>query len=85
MSDTVEAGEKQFEEAITSGRALKRLQKMFIKQGVSAEVAEALCRFEAFPEYDPAYEKVYKTTFKNIKNNFKCFNTEWPAKRERVL
>lgn len=57
MSDTVEAGEKQFEEAITSGRALKRLQKMFIQQGVSAEMAEALCRFEAFPEYDPAYEK----------------------------
>lgn len=56
MADTMEAGEKQLEEAIASGRALKHLRQMLVRQGTSAEVADALCRFEAFPEYDPAYE-----------------------------
>lgn len=56
MAATFEAGEKKLEEALTSGRALKHLRNMFVQQGASAEVADALCRFKAFLEYDPEYE-----------------------------
>ena len=57
MAETMDAGEKKLEEAISNGSALKHFCKMLLYQGASAEVVDALCRFEAFPELDIGYDQ----------------------------